>query len=65
MMHTVMPMEVIFPAQDQAVSLHEMPYQGTNLLVEQMPDGRNRIQRIISSNPQDFLNPRMQPGNII
>lgn len=65
MMHTVMPIEVIFPAQEQSISLKEMPYNGVNLLVEQLPDGRKRIERIISSDPQDFLNPQMQPGTMI
>lgn len=65
MMHTVMPMEVIFPITESAISLKEMPFNGVNLLVEQLPNGRNRIERIISSNPMDFLNPQMQPGATI
>lgn len=65
MMHTVMPMEVIFPPLEAVVTLKEIPYNGVNMIVEQLPDGRNRIERIISSNPMDFLNPQMQPGTII
>lgn len=65
MIHTVMPMEVIFPAPESALFLREVSYSGINLLVEQLPDGRNRIERIISSNPMDYLNPQLQPGTVI
>lgn len=65
MIHTVMPMEVIFPPQESVSQLKEMPYSGVNLLVEQLPNGRSRIERIISSNPRDFLNPQLQPGSVI
>jgi hypothetical protein len=65
MIHTVMPMEMIFPSPESAVSCREITTDGVYLLVEQLPDGRNRIERIISSNPMDFLNPRLQPGTVI
>lgn len=66
MIHSVMPIDVIFPPQDtSSIALKEMPVEGVNVLVEQLPNGRNRIERIISSNPMDFLNPRLQPGAII
>lgn len=65
MIYSVMPREVIFPPQDMAIALKEMPVNGVSVLVEQLPNGRNRIERIISSNPMDFLNPGLQPGVII
>lgn len=35
--------------------------------VEVVPTGKNtaQISRVISTNPQDFLNPKVQPGNIL
>ena len=62
MMHTIMPMEVVFPEQATTPILQEIRHGGVNLLVEQLPNGKNRIQRIISSNPADYLNPNLQPG---
>lgn len=65
MIHTVMPMEMIFPSPEAAVSCREIASGGIYLLVEPLSNGRNRIERIISSNPMDFLNPRLQPGTVI
>lgn len=35
--------------------------------VEVVPTGENtaQISRVISTNPRDFLNPKVQPGNIL
>jgi hypothetical protein len=65
MMHTVMPMELVFPQETTYPALKEISHAGVNLLVEEQSSGRQRIERILSSNPMDFLNPQIQPGNTL
>jgi hypothetical protein len=35
------------------------------MLIEPLEEGEARIVRVISSNPDDFLNPLFQPGRTI
>ena len=35
------------------------------LLVEVLPDGRGKIERLISPRPMDYLNQKLQPGEIV
>lgn len=65
MMHTIMPMDVIFSQQDINPGFQELSHAGVNLLVQQMPNGQKRIERILSSNPMDYLKQNLQPGILI
>ena len=35
------------------------------LIVEMMPDGRGKLERLISPCPNDYLNTKWQPGMIV
>lgn len=71
MLYTIVPIETIFEEEDSAGTGVFSPTpimirrDGIDLLVEQMPGGEYRIQRLISTNPRDFLNPKWQPGSIL
>lgn len=65
MMHTIMPLEVVFEQANTPLTVQEISHAGVSLLVEPQTNGKNRVQRIISSNPADYLNPQLQPGNLI
>ncbi len=51
-------------AKQNSTSYTELNINGTMLEVSQT-DKDYRVERIISTNPSDFLNPRFQPGSII
>ena len=34
-------------------------------LVQVGPDGRRRLERLLSTDPRDFLDPRWQPGQLV
>ncbi len=34
-------------------------------LVRVGPDGRRRVERLLSTDPRDFLDPRWQPGQLV
>lgn len=60
-LYTVMPLEAIFQ-EDEGGGYQDLIIGGVQLEVEQTAPGRGRITRIISTNPQDYLDPRWQPG---
>lgn len=35
------------------------------LVVEILPDGRGKVERLISPRPMDYLNSKWQPGEIV
>ncbi|MGD9154129.1 MAG: YlzJ-like family protein [Bacillota bacterium] len=71
LLYTVIPEEVIFAVatetqgQPQTGPDIEIKMGDVSLLGQPLGDGRVRITRIISSNSQDYLNPKWQPGMIL
>lgn len=64
MLHTVMPPECVW------WDLADMPdaeviAEGTRRIwVRQAPDGTRRVERLSSTEPRDYRDPRLQPGAI-
>jgi hypothetical protein len=65
-LYTMMPQELIFPTETETfTNQHSVTYQGISLLVE-VVDGQNvQVVRILSSDPQHFLNSEICPGSKI
>lgn len=64
-LYTMMPQELIFPEDANVWNKIEMlNVKGVPVLAEQLDEGY-RITRILSSNPFDYLNPELAPGNVI
>ncbi len=66
--YTIIPDEDLFSEEDGSqaeASLLEVKHNGVTMLVTPTGNGRGRIQRLISSNPADYLHPALQPGNEI
>jgi hypothetical protein len=63
---TILPPELVFQDQTQlAPQYQEVVIEGIQMLVEVNQASEARIVRLLSGNPQDYLNPRFQPGNVI
>jgi hypothetical protein len=66
-LYTPMPLELVLEGlEDNATPLEfqEIEYKGITMLVS--PEKQMyRIQRVISTDPQDYINPDLQPGNLI
>ena len=62
-----MPPEIIFgnTGAEENRELIELDYLGEKVIVTPLADNQYEIRRIISSSPQAFLNPRLQPGAVI
>jgi hypothetical protein len=69
MLYTIIPVESIFESesdsQEDAHDEVEIGRSGACLLVNSLSGGKYKVIRIISTDPQDYLNPQWQPGTII
>lgn len=62
-LYTMMPQEFIFPDDQEAFSKQQtIIYNGVPLLVEQIDVQTLQVVRLLSSNPQHFLDVRYSPG---
>ncbi|MDD4570452.1 MAG: YlzJ-like family protein [Tepidanaerobacteraceae bacterium] len=64
-LYTSVPLEVVLEGIEKKHEYQEIEIHGIKLVME--PTGMNqaKIVRVISSNPQDFLNTNFSPGKII
>lgn len=46
-------------------SFAEMKVDGVTVQVSKSNNSELRIERILSTNPKDYLNPKLQPGSIV
>lgn len=51
--------------QNTKTSFSEIEIHGVKVQVVQMGNEEARIERILSTNPSHYLDPRLQPGRII
>lgn len=62
-LYTMMPQELIFPTEIESLNNQQMvTYQGVSLLVEHVDQQNVQVVRILSSDPQHFLDERICPG---
>lgn len=61
--YTIYPVEqVIREAEDKSPHYFTMQMDGRTFVME-LCDGHARIVRLMSTNPDDYLNPMWQPGS--
>jgi hypothetical protein len=58
---TVMPIELVMGPGETGVA-HQEVWQGERLF---LVGGTGRIERLLSTNPYDYLNPAFQPGALL
>ncbi|RIW29298.1 ribonuclease [Bacillus salacetis] len=64
-LHTTVPQELIFPAdQSEYAQQKVVEWQGIPLLVEQSQQ-QYRVLRVMSSDPADYLNEQVCPGQYL
>lgn len=63
---TAMPVEMVIDGlQPQAPAAVDMVVEGRLLQVLPGQNGQGTVQRLLSTDPQDYLDPRWQPGMVI
>lgn len=63
--YTVVPMEYVLEEQEDERSLVHAAVNGCPVLVEPLGEGRGRIERILSTDPSQYLTLGLQPGSIV
>ncbi|NHM29853.1 YlzJ-like family protein [Neobacillus terrae] len=65
-LYTVMPLEQVFPEESTVYGkVKQVTFQGIPLMVEAEDFQYARVVRVLSTNPQDFLDERCCPGTKI
>jgi hypothetical protein len=73
LLYTIVPPEVIFEEavepefqnwQKSETRAFEINFNGRNFMLQSLSDGQFKIDRLISTDPRDYLNPDWQPGSI-
>lgn len=64
-LYTPVPLEDIFPADPAENSDFERYIDGRLCLVRRAGDGSLRLERLLSTNPDDYLDPRFSPNRLI
>lgn len=65
-LYTMMPQELIFPVQEHNESQTMLvTYQGVPLMVEKTEEQEYRVVRVVSTDPQHYLNNQISPGTKI
>ena len=66
--YSIYPLEVILGSEDEEEKpeqWRELEVEGKRVLVTVNHRGEQVITRLLSTDPEDFLNPRLMPGNVI
>jgi hypothetical protein len=66
--YSIYPLEVILgmeDAEEKPEQWRELEVDGKRVLVRMDSRGEQTITRLLSTDPEDFLNPRFTPGNVI
>lgn len=65
-LYTPMSEAEIFPQSPDSFGNRQfISYEGRSLFVEQTDDGSYQLLQLMSTDPQDFLDEKYTPGNIL
>ncbi|WP_274361403.1 YlzJ-like family protein [Paenibacillus thermotolerans] len=64
-LYTPMPLEQIFQGIEDIAAPQEITLNGVTMQVEVLSASQARIVRLISPNPDDYMNESYAPGSII
>ena len=63
-LYTVVPVEDVLQEEEER-PLVPAALGDCLLLVEPLGDGRGRIERVLATDPQRYLDPALQPGTVV
>ncbi|MDA8204955.1 MAG: YlzJ-like family protein [Thermaerobacter sp.] len=62
-LYTPMAFEDIFPQTQEAERIFPGWLEGRLCLIRRAADGSERLERLLSTDPNDYLDPRFQPNH--
>lgn len=63
-LYTIMPYEHIYPEDVQSTNMELVSWKGIPLVAER-EENRYKVVRILSTDPSDYLNDQVTPGQFI
>ncbi|EGL81924.1 hypothetical protein CathTA2_2580 [Caldalkalibacillus thermarum TA2.A1] len=64
--YTSMPLELVYEGYEQFQPRYEeIDYNGVKMVIEPSGPFKAKIVRLISADPQDYLNPNYSPGSML
>ncbi len=60
---TIVPVEEVWGLPPTDLQVAELSVGHRCLVLEREPDGAQRVLRLVSTDPQDYLDPRFTPGS--
>lgn len=63
-LYTLMPLDTVLEGVDKEYKIDEITIDSVKLLVEPINSRFGKIARLISTDPQDYLDPKFSPGSI-
>jgi hypothetical protein len=65
-LYTSMPQEMIYPPSNEAFTNQSIiSYRGVPVVVDKSEEGQYKIIRLLSTDPNDYLNGDYSPGTMI
>lgn len=66
-LYSIIPVEVVFGSNNdmEEYNFIEVEYEGEKVEVTPLSGSTYRVNRLISTSPMAYLNPRLMPGSII
>ena len=65
-LYSIIPPEIVFDHYNaENVGAKEINYLGEKVIVVPLENNQVKIERILSTSPQAFLNPKLQPGAVL
>ncbi|CDQ40060.1 MULTISPECIES: YlzJ-like family protein [Virgibacillus] len=64
-LYTPLANEDVFPPANDNSNRLTIAYEGRHMYCEQKTDGSYEVLQLLSTDPQDFLNEKYQPGTIL
>ena len=67
MLYSIIPAEIVFHGSTymEELKFFEADYKGERIQVARLPDNHYQVARVLSTNPASFLDPALQPGNVV
>lgn len=62
LLYTPMPMEIVLEGLEKAREYREVEVDGVTMIIEKINDHESKIVQIISTDPNDYLSSKFQPG---
>ncbi|KAB2954334.1 hypothetical protein F9B85_01190 [Heliorestis acidaminivorans] len=64
--YTPLPAEMVLKGLEPSVpEMSNITYKGKSVMGYKKEDGHYELTRILSTDPQDFLDPQLQPGRTV